>query len=150
MIGRFYPVSGGSHNKPAARFGNVSTWPAAQMPLRWIQEPVDVILVEMRSHSGYSGSPVFVFGGVNERIEQAVEEALQDERYREPYMSPTPVQVDVDWPDISFLGIDSGHVGDNMAAVIPWSKVLELLNSPTLQRERTEIERAMPPSVTPD
>ena len=56
MPGRFYPASGGSMNRPVTRFGNIAAWPAERVHLSWLSDnPVESVLVEMRSHSGYSG-----------------------------------------------------------------------------------------------
>jgi hypothetical protein len=59
MVGRFINHDGKQQNAPSARFGNI-----AQMPGDKIRFPdgseQESFLVEARSISGYSGSPVFV------------------------------------------------------------------------------------------
>jgi hypothetical protein len=64
MIGRFISHDGKKINHPSARFGNLSMMPGAiRHPGGYDQES---FAVEMRSISGYSGSPVFIyweFGG---------------------------------------------------------------------------------------
>jgi hypothetical protein len=60
FVGRYVTYSGIERNTPMVRFGNISMMP---------QEPIDhpqlgqqdSFLVEARSHSGFSGSPVFTF-----------------------------------------------------------------------------------------
>jgi hypothetical protein len=60
MVGRFINHEGKQRNEPAARFGNISMMPSE------IRSPTTGFLqesfaVEMRSHAGYSGSPVHVY-----------------------------------------------------------------------------------------
>jgi hypothetical protein len=59
MVGRFVSHEGRQRNTPLARFGNISMMPWEPIPHeRGILQ--ESILVEMRSLSGFSGSPVFV------------------------------------------------------------------------------------------
>lgn len=132
MLGRFYPSSGGARNRPLARFGNLACWPSAQIVLPWISyDPIDVILVEMRSHSGYSGSPVFAFGGLNEALNYS---HARNAGYETP--------IEADWREIKFIGVDCGHLAENMAIVIPWYKLLELLHLDELVNQRAALEQA--------
>lgn len=59
MVGRFFLHEGIQRNTPALRFGSIS-----MMPNEPVRQPSGVeqesFIVEMRSHSGYSGSPVFL------------------------------------------------------------------------------------------
>jgi hypothetical protein len=62
MLGRFVSHDGLHLNEPLARFGNIAMMPG--LPVkdgRGIS--VEAFLVEMRSLSGFSGSPVFVYMG---------------------------------------------------------------------------------------
>ncbi len=59
MVGRFVTHDGKQRNTPSARFGNISMMPWEPIPhSRGIDQ--EAFLVETRSLSGYSGSPVFV------------------------------------------------------------------------------------------
>lgn len=62
MLGRFISHGGLQRNQPLARFGNI-----AMMPGEPVQDGrnllVEAFLVEMRSLSGFSGSPVFIHMG---------------------------------------------------------------------------------------
>ncbi|HEX8166148.1 MAG TPA: hypothetical protein VF601_10215 [Beijerinckiaceae bacterium] len=62
MLGRFISHSGLQKNQPLARFGNI-----AMMPGEGVKDgrglEVEAFLIEMRSLSGFSGSPVFVYVG---------------------------------------------------------------------------------------
>ena len=59
MVGRFFLQEGTQRNTPSVRFGNIS-----MMPWEPVQHPSGIdqesFLVEMRTISGYSGSPVFL------------------------------------------------------------------------------------------
>lgn len=62
MIGMFADHHGGKRNKPAARFGNLSLVADKDAP---VEQPNRAIrpchLVDMRSRTGFSGSPVFLY-----------------------------------------------------------------------------------------
>jgi hypothetical protein len=62
MIGMFVDHYGGKRNKPAARFGNLSLLADKDALVR---QPNEVMrpshLIDMRSRTGFSGSPVVVF-----------------------------------------------------------------------------------------
>ena len=60
MVGRFVNHQGKQRNIPSVRFGNISMmpWEALQHPI--YKKDQESFIVEMRSISGYSGSPVLV------------------------------------------------------------------------------------------
>lgn len=61
MVGRFIAHGGRATNNPIARFGNIALMPNALEPIRDGRgKDVEAFLVEMRSHAGFSGSPVFL------------------------------------------------------------------------------------------
>lgn len=60
FIGRFVARDGTVRNTPTARFGNISMMPNEPIPHPTRGFLQDSFLVEARSLSGYSGSPVFV------------------------------------------------------------------------------------------
>lgn len=62
MIGRFGAHDGGQRNAPLARFGNIAMMPGEPV-LDGRKMTVEANLVEMRSLSGFSGSPVFIHIG---------------------------------------------------------------------------------------
>ena len=62
-FGRYVDLGGRDENQPVARFGNVARLygdPIMQLGRSYLQES---FVVESRSLSGYSGSPVFVYPG---------------------------------------------------------------------------------------
>lgn len=89
MLGRFISHSSMQLNQPLARFGNV-----AMMPGQTVKDgrglDVEAFLVEMRSLSGFSGSPVFVYMGPG---------TYRGNGSMMPFYSET----------IGLMGIDTGH-----------------------------------------
>ena len=59
VVGRFVNHEGKQRNLPSVRFGNISQMPSE--PIVIDGRPQESFLVEARSISGYSGSPVFVY-----------------------------------------------------------------------------------------
>lgn len=121
MVGRFLPAEDRGLKEPTLRFGNISLWPANEIKLKGDDKPVSSFLAEMRSRSGCSGSPVFLSiepGSMNPVLPRA--------------------------SNIGLLGVDRGHLTDDygdtpMAAIIPASELVELLDSPNLRAKRNSI-----------
>lgn len=90
MLGRFVTLGGHQSNQPLARFGNIAMMPGEMVrDARGLQ--VEAFLIEMRSLSGFSGSPVFIYMGPGTyrgdgRMMKFFEEA------------------------IGLIGIDTGHI----------------------------------------
>ena len=62
MIGLFVSHDGGTRNVPSAKFGNVSMLADGGAPVEQPHgKPLPAHLADMRSRTGYSGSPVFVY-----------------------------------------------------------------------------------------
>jgi hypothetical protein len=62
MVGLFVSHHGGNRNVPSARFGNVAMMASDNAPIKTegdFNRPAHVI--DMRSRSGFSGSPVFIY-----------------------------------------------------------------------------------------
>jgi hypothetical protein len=61
MVGRFIAHGGRVTNNPIARFGSISLMPNPNELVRdGRDKDVEAYLIEMRSHAGFSGSPVFL------------------------------------------------------------------------------------------
>jgi hypothetical protein len=90
MVGRFIAHDGRVRNAPLARFGNI-----AMMPGELVTDArcfkVEAFLIEMRSLSGFSGSPVFVYLGPG---------TYRGDGRMIPFYSET----------IGLIGIDTGHM----------------------------------------
>lgn len=62
MVGRYFDHDGYQKNRPSVRFGNISIMPHHQEKLpHWEGYGEISYIVEMRSVSGYSGSPVYLY-----------------------------------------------------------------------------------------
>src|ERR1044072_871709 len=63
MVGRFFSHAGKQRNTPSLRFGNIAMLPFERIKLgeEVGQHMQEAFLVETRSISGFSGSPVFVY-----------------------------------------------------------------------------------------
>jgi hypothetical protein len=140
MIGRCGFHGGKELNLPAARFGNIAMMPGE--PIRCKNRlDQEGYLVEMRSITGFSGSPVYV---IYDRPWQGVSMSPSLERPRHEYF---------------LLGIDFCHLPDDIhavhpdgtkrddikingnsgfAGVIPAWKILEILDDPDLNAQRQE------------
>jgi hypothetical protein len=141
MIGRFISHDGKTTNHPSARFGNLSMLPAPiRHPGGYEQES---FAVEMRSLSGYSGSPVFIYwefgGGHLEGIRRTMVHS---------YLG----FLGVDWghiplrlPVLDLLGkplADGQHVKSHtsMSGVVPAWHLMELLDTKILREQRMQDE----------
>ena len=70
MVGRFVLRAGTNTNEPVARSGILSAFPdrANTIKLNGVEKPQEAFLMEMRSLSGFSGSPTFYNLSVREFI----------------------------------------------------------------------------------
>ena len=149
MVGRFINHEGYQRNLPTVRFGAIAQMPGEPIPTQWkVQE--EAYLVEMRSISGFSGSPVIV--------------RIPSRRARQvPIEKSVPYDPDNDWHML--LGIDCGHSIDKDAAlyhkdqtdepleeykveyntglaiVIPAWKLQDIIDSPEAAKMRDEEKR---------
>jgi hypothetical protein len=168
FVGRFVSHEGRQRNAPSARFGNISMLPEDPVRHPGFQIDQESFLVEMRSLSGYSGSPVFVYSSsisLRETIKgsearREAKRSVQPRGYREPKLDE---QVEARYQalsDVHFLGVDWAHlkgqqavldgsgdpvadgwyVEDNsgMMAVVPAWKVSELLHDEDLAATRAD------------
>jgi hypothetical protein len=127
MVGRFTRHSGEKKNLPIARFGNIAMMPSEEIQ-NGLGNKRPHFLVEVRSVSGFSGSPVFVYdfpGSVSKGQRNFVR------------------------PDL-LLGIDCGHLPEReqqlsagIAAVVPAWRLLELLEHPAMKKVRDDREAQM-------
>jgi hypothetical protein len=112
MVGRLVGHEGAARNFPVARFGNI-----AKLPSEKVKNGLGIarphFLVEVRSVSGFSGSPVFIYDTQGSVGRGARHIAMPD----------------------MLVGIDCGHVAQHeehisagIAAVVPAWRLLELLS----------------------
>jgi hypothetical protein len=171
MVGRLMSHEGRQRNAPVVRFGNISLMADPYEPIR--VETLDGqsrdqegFLVECRSLSGFSGSPVFVFtdqlykGEDALRVQAAENEKRNYKRSQGEGLKDTPVFMEGRWGPW-FLGIDWGHIplyreieenrkkrpdlkvelNTGIACVLPAWKILELLEVEELVKQRSEEDR---------
>lgn len=149
FIGRYIDHEGKAHNVPTVRSGIISAFPAEPINQHERKHDQETILVEARSLSGYSGSPVFVTPSAH--IERA-------DRH-----DGAPVVKAVTGGPCYLLGIDWGHhpwtekvrdpmtrkpVQDGtyvrgnsgMMMIVPTSKLVSLLDIDLFKNQRREYE----------
>jgi hypothetical protein len=155
VAGRFINVEGKQRNTPSMRFGNI-----AQMPWEPIKQQrafgehyQESFLVEARTISGYSGSPVFLFM-LRTIIRPGRPELIKDQicllgitwgyiKNWERVCNEFDIPLDLKYK----VPINTGMMG-----VVPAWKLAELLHSPELRQKRERIEdefiRVHGPSTT--
>lgn len=89
MLGRFVSLTGKQKNSPLARFGTIAMMPG-ELVVDGRGCKVEAFLVEMRSLSGFSGSPVFIYMGPG---------TYRGDGRMMPFYSE----------QIGLIGIDTGH-----------------------------------------
>jgi hypothetical protein len=108
FVGRFIGHDGKQTNSPTARFGNLITADTQRVPTsRGIDQ--ESFLVEARSLSGYSGSPVFVYLPY-----QVTQRAQMPTQYDMLAMAATGTWQPTQYlragdDEVWFIGIDYGH-----------------------------------------
>lgn len=126
MVGRFTTHAGKQRNTPSLRFGSIAMLPfdKLKLPSGYMQE---AFLVETRSMSGYSGSPVFVYRPKETSRHRTVDHWNQ-QRYESSItdLVGTPI----------LLGIDCGHV-------TKYQKIVDRMNNPHPQGWKVESNTGM-------
>jgi len=127
MIGRFINHQGRRENLSAARFGCISIMPEPIWNKAVLKDQIS-FAVEMRSRTGFSGSPVIV--------------------YRTPAtILDVGLETDNFW---GLLGVNWGYIfdedGENtwLNGVVPGWKIMDLFETPKLKNFHAEAERAAP------
>lgn len=158
MVGRFISHGGKQRNTPSLRFGSIAMLPFEKVKLEGghMQE---AFLVETRSISGYSGSPVFVYRPTEEAM------FIQPNPYSSEYIESNSKSITNLVGSPALLGIDCGHVrqyrkivdGRNishphgwkveantgMAIVIPAWRLRDLLDIEDLVMQREQKNKRM-------
>lgn len=156
MVGRFISHAGKQRNTPSLRFGSIAMLPFEKVRLQSGYEQ-EAFLVETRSISGYSGSPVFVYKPIQQTA--TIPPSPNDPYAGETHI--TSISDPVGYPLL--LGIDCGHVRDRqpilnaegkahqygwhveintrMAIVIPAWRLYDLLNKPEFVMAREEKDK---------
>lgn len=145
MCGRFVGHDGKQKNTPSVRFGNIS-----MMPLEKVKHPrgleQESFLIEMRSLSGYSGSPVFVYlEHATVRPSETTLPLVRDE--------VGPWLLGIDWAHITtyekvkerdrITDTTQGYIvpsNSGQMAVVPAWKLYDLLHDEKLVAEREQMD----------
>ena len=163
LVGRLVVHSGQQKNAIVVRFGNISLMADQEEPISHPEGPREGFLVECRSLSGFSGSPVFVtttqdYGYVPQ---QKIEKLRQDrQQLRQPGEVVHYGGTFGPW----LLGIDWGHIPlwkpvfekdrktqtdfmaeqkTGIACVAPAWKIMEVLNSEELIKVRKKEDKGI-------
>jgi hypothetical protein len=173
MVGRLMSHDGRQKNAPVIRFGNISLMADPTEPIRCEGRDCEGFLVECRSLSGFSGSPVFVQTTQvyrNEQAKRVHEMEVTKQQIAVPPPPPTqnsgmrlvPVSFQGTWGPW-LLGIDWGHMplyrsverngvkdvslrvelNTGIACVAPVWKIMDVLNLEELMKERAKEDRAI-------
>jgi hypothetical protein len=152
MVDRFIGHDGKQSNLPTARFGNISRMDGEPIEDKYgIRQ--DSFLVDIRSISGYSGSPVFVY--INQTLARPPPFiAPPSHPYRQGLHGPW--LMGVDWCHLKTFGpvLERDQLGEpqqsrprryvelnsGIAGVIPAWKIQEVLDLPELARKRRELD----------
>lgn len=137
MIGRFVDMDGSGKNSPTARFGSISAVLVPVLGRGPSRGAKDGYCLDMRSRTGYSGSPVFVYRtpGTNLHLTMKRDGIPDLGRSMLCLLGVHRGQFDEelrfsDDPKRTVLG------ASGMTTVVPAWKILELLQSPELKHER--------------
>ncbi|PJI55722.1 hypothetical protein CTI14_02415 [Methylobacterium radiotolerans] len=124
MIGRFLNMQGDGIIKPVVRFGSISMETTEFVHNKAMGQDEESFIVEMRSRTGFSGSPVMMYRTDATSIST---------------FHPTNFIY-------GLLGINWGYIYNEdkensfMNGVVPAWKILELLEHPTLLKKHAEAE----------
>jgi hypothetical protein len=146
MLGRFLGYDGTDENKPAARFGHLAMAPTVPIPHPWgFTQPS--FLIECRSVSGYSGSPVFIY-----RVQTTISAgfvAIGANRGKESL----PRFLGIDWGNLDRVGLNDYAIDwvnadakasfprrSGMMVAVPAWRVAELLDSKEVQDMKKKAE----------
>lgn len=140
-VGLFTLRTGKQRNLPIIRTGVISALPDENEPLTEKGKPYHAYLAEMRSISGLSGSPVFVFIDNSRTVDPKLP-AGRDWLYfclgliRGHWYLERDLSDDVVTPDAA-LGSNPGEtLNVGIAVVMPSQYIVEILTSPKLQEVR--------------
>jgi hypothetical protein len=135
-VGRFINHEGKQRNTPAVRFGNIAMLPLEPILNPRTEQAHPAYLIETRSQSGYSGAPVFIYlvGGGQRWIgmDRGMFSGSQGPWLLGLLWGYTQAKAEkFGYPQVFQTGL---------AAVVPVSRLVELLGSEPLARTHREAE----------
>ena len=148
MVGRFINHEGRQCNTPSVRFGNIAMMPGE--PVRRADGSMqDSFLVDMRSVSGYSGSPAFIFIRPEDMHTRRIQHDGTTFRRYTWFLGVDWGHMPI-WRDLLYkadktpykeaLGINSNS---GMAGVVPAWRLSELFKDGELLAQRRELDKKL-------
>jgi hypothetical protein len=137
-MGRFVAHDGIHRNEPIVRFGTIAMMPGE--PVRQKERAFDQesFLVEMRSLSGFSGSPVMLYVSTESNRFETGDWEPNDFVRNRPSITGL---MGVDWGNLCLRDKDKTNTG--IMGVVPVWKLTELLNQPEAVKMRRAIVDAV-------
>jgi len=144
MVGRFINHQGEHRNHPTARFGHIAQMPGDPVTLTGIKHEAVGYIIECKSISGFSGSPVFAWilphdgryrasGGFMENCWLLGVEAGYTCEWNYPYAGPEfEKETSTTWAVPSNTG---------MSVVIPAERLMGVLESKDLKMQREQADQ---------
>lgn len=140
-LSRFVEHEGRQRNTPVVRFGNIAMMPIDRIKLEGRDYFVDAFLVEARSLSGHSGSPVFVYLNPDAFYRPGDRASIPNQMIRGPWL------LGVDFAHMPWIGRVKDNAGEHpegwtvelnsgLMAVAPAWKLQEWLDSPEMVARR--------------
>jgi hypothetical protein len=152
-IGRFINQEGKQRNRPSVRFGSISTMPDPDegIHIKIFNKKIEAYLVETRTRSGYSGSPVLVHvPPFSQRPAAATH--IERESWHGPWLLGVDVAHLLIYEDVceedakGNFTIETRYKAQSstgMMCVIPAWKLRELLNDPAFVEERDRVNKKL-------
>ncbi len=129
FVGMFVPYLGQQQAEPIVRFGRLAMIPKEKID--FVQKPQNLLLAEMMSFGGNSGSPVFYYYGIDSRPNAVIGGRTQIKLagIMEGYFSsdPRPL-VDIEIPS-QFQTSKASIETSGIAAITPAQKILDIVNA---------------------
>jgi hypothetical protein len=143
MVGLFRFAFDRRRNAPIVRTGNLAMVPSVRVPIKgYARCPnMEVYFVEARSLGGLSGSPVFILEAI--RMRMTAHPITGEERWAGmvgawAFLGMARAHFDIDAKTLNAAKplIAEGGVNIGVASVVPGYKILEIVNSEAVRKER--------------
>jgi len=147
MLGRFLGYDGTDENKPAARFGHLAMATPVPIEHPWGFTQAS-FLIECRSVSGFSGSPIFIY-----RVQTTLAAGLVAIGSDRGGKVALPRFLGIDWANLDRVGLNEYAIDwaesesvasfprrSGMMVAVPAWRIAELLDSEVVQTVKREKE----------
>jgi hypothetical protein len=137
VCGLFSYHIGKSKIVPIIRVGNIAAMPKERVASQFSPTGIEAYLIECRSISGLSGSPVFVL------VESTSKPCFFLVGLIHGHFDVPDDQIDASGLDVNANANKRNNVNTGIAMVVPAPKILELLESPEFGEARKEVIRRL-------